>query len=111
MNTEYGIGGFSIKSDGRRFYVYSGETLLDSFKEFETAAGLLGDLHLSKKATGDDRIGTKAFCPSVFGNGDAVVVVAKVDEGYIVQPTGSTSRMTVAEEYLSEIPEMFGEER
>jgi len=109
MNTEYGIGGFSIKSEGDRFHVFCGQSLLDSFGDFETAATLLSDLHLSKKASDDDKIGIKAFCPSMFGNGNAVVVVAKVEDGYIIQPVGSNERMTVAEEYLSDIPDLFSE--
>jgi hypothetical protein len=109
MDTEYGIGGFSIKSERGKFHVFCGQTLLDSFKDFETAATLLSDLHLSKKASDDDRIGVKAFCPSMFGNGNAVVVVAKVEDGYIVQPVGSDERMTVAEEHLSDLPDLFDE--
>ena len=111
METEYGIGGFSIKSNRDGFHVFCGQSHLDSFKEFEDAAILLSDLHLSKKASDDDRIGVKAFCPSAFVNGSEVIVVAKVDDGYIVQSVGSNDRMVIAEDSLQDVPDLFGEDK
>lgn len=111
MEIEYAVGGLSIKSSKDRFAVFRGSEELDSFNNYEDAAVLLSDLHLSKKASDDDKIGTKVFCPAMFGNGNAVVVVAKVEDGYIVQPVGSTDRMTIAEEHLSDIPELFSEDK
>jgi hypothetical protein len=109
METEYAIGGFSIKREGSRFHVFCGQNRLDSFGDFKAASQLLSDLHLSKKASDDEKIGVKAFVPSAFDNGNEVIVVAKVDGGYVVQPVGTNDRVTVAEEYLSDVPELFQE--
>jgi len=109
METEYAVGGFSVKREGSRFYVFCGENKLDSFKDFKSAGQLVSDLHLSKKASDDEMIGVKAFCPSAFENGSEVIVVAKIDKGYIVQAVGTAERMTVAEEYLSDVPDLFQE--
>ena len=110
MNTEYAIGDFSIKSEWDHFVVCRGKEELKSFDNFEQAAALLSDLHLSRKASDDELIGTKVLCTNVFSNGDTVIVVARIDEGYVVQPVGSNERMTVTAESLSEIPVLFGEE-
>jgi len=108
MDTEYAIGGFSVKKDGDNFRVFCADKELDSFDNFNDAAGLVGDLHLSKRAAkNDELIGTQRFCSSMFGNGHKVTVVAKVTDGYIVQFAGTNDRLTIEACYLDPMPNLF----
>jgi hypothetical protein len=108
MQTEYAVGGFSVKKDGDSFRVFCADKELDSFNDFKQAVGLVQDLHLSKRATkNDDLIGTQRFCSSMFGNGHRVTVIAKVEDGYIVQFAGTNDRLTIEERYLDPMPNLF----
>lgn len=109
METQYAIGEFSIRSSDHRFSVYHKDKALSEFGNYDDAAALLQDLHLSKTASEDDLIGTTKFCEAMAGNGNAVVIVANVKDGYLVQIAGTTDRIIVSPEYLSGLPMMFAD--
>lgn len=111
-DTLLAVKGLSIKEDNGSFGVFVNATAVDWFGTYNEAAKLFEDLHISKKASDDDpMIGTVQYCPADFGNGMLVVVVAKVKDGYLVQPAGSSSerRFEVTADCLSEPPQMLTE--
>jgi hypothetical protein len=104
METQFAVGDLSIKSDKNRFIVFCSDKELDSFDSYNDAAKLVQDIHISKKSSDDPLIGTVKFCPSELGNGNLVVVVASMQDGYLVQIVGSKMRLAIAGEYLSNPP-------
>ena len=110
-DTLLAVKGLSIKQDNESFGVFVNATAVDWFGTYNEAAKLFEDLCISRKASEDPMIGAVKYCPADFGNGMLVVVVAKVKDGYLVQPAGSSSenRFEVTAEFLSEPPQMLAE--
>lgn len=106
METYFGVEGMSIKGSYGRYGVFVKESAVSWHGQYDDAAKLLQDVYISKKASDDDMIGTVKFCPSEVGNGILAVVVAKVEDGYLIQPVNSNdqSRFTVTADLLSEPP-------
>jgi hypothetical protein len=103
METILGGGGITIKAHGGMYGVFLDNREIDWFTTRDAASKLAQDLFASAKAPGADAlIGTRRFCPSAVGNGQEVVVVAKTDHGYLVQPSGTSLRFEVSADVLSE---------
>jgi hypothetical protein len=104
MKTEVGGGGLTIKAHNGRYGVFLDNREVDWFATRAAASKLAQALFLSAKVTnvGDPLIGTRKWCPDAAGNGQNVVVVAKSDNGYLVQPVGTGERLEVSADVLSE---------
>ncbi len=104
-------GEFKIMSEktqkGTLYGVFMNNKLIDKFAEYKHAQKLTQDLFVARATTADDLlIGSTKFCPSPVDNGQLVTVVAKTNNGYIVQPLGThaDARLEVAPDALSDPP-------
>jgi hypothetical protein len=106
MDVVLASGGLKIVAHGGRFGVFvsnkqGGWKEADWFDKYADASKLSQDLFVAQATSDDPIIGDRKYCPNAMGNGQIVVVVAKTKNGYIVQPTGTTVRLEVSADVLS----------
>jgi hypothetical protein len=104
METILAGGGLTIKAHNGQYGVFLDNREVDWFATRQAASKLAQDLFASAKVAnvGDPLIGTRRWCPTAVGNGQNVVVVAKSEHGYFVQPVGTSLRLEVSADILSE---------
>lgn len=96
-----------IKTDDKQFYLYVNGTLVDTKTDYNTLARLATDLHVSIVSSNDDKIGRTMFAPSATGTDGPVIIVAKIDKGYLVQKLDTGQRFEILPEFLSEMPASY----
>lgn len=107
MDVVLASGGFKMVAHQGRYGVFmsdrkGGWKEVDWFNTYKAASKLSQDLFVAQAMTDDLMLGARKYCPDAFGNGQLVVVVAKSKNGYIVQPTGTDTRIEVTADVLSD---------
>ncbi len=104
-----GPNGLSIRQDGFKFGVFLAGEKVDWFDDIQDARKLTQDLSISRVASANDTlIGQTKYCGDSLTNGRLVVVVAKIQKGYVVQTQGKPQdRFEVTADELTDPPNYF----
>jgi len=98
-------GNIQIKQEGSNFFLFVGGKEVERRSAYAPIAKLATEIHVAKAATNDSLIGKQMFAPAAVGSDNPiVVVVAKVEHGYLVQRVGTDQRFPILPELLSEVP-------
>lgn len=88
----------------KHFGVMVNGKVVDWRNSYKDAVTLFRDLYISRLSSDDPMIGSVKFYPTDLGTGQLGVVVASIEHGYVVQPLGTNTRLTLSSDLLSTPP-------